>query len=90
MWSPVLTDRTELLVSVFEEGVADTAPRLSISNVPLSAALHLVLRWPQERREGVSIEMPGRVVPWARINELYGTLYQPPMPERGSSGHWHS
>jgi hypothetical protein len=85
-----LADLSEVLVSVFEEGVAETAARLSVSNVPLSAALNLVMRWPQERRQGVSIEMPGRVVPWSRINELYGILYEQRRPEPRSSERWHS
>ena len=65
------------LVSVLERDVSETMGRLSISNIPLSRALRTIYRWPQERREGVLIEMPDRTVPWTGINDLYRRLYRP-------------
>jgi hypothetical protein len=62
-------------VSVVERGASEVDGRLSISNIPLSWALHTIRRWPQERREGVLIETPDRVFPWADIDDLYGRLY---------------
>jgi hypothetical protein len=62
-------------VNVFEQGVSDVAGRLSVSNVPLSWALRMIQKWPQERREGVLIELPDRTVPWIGINDLYDQLY---------------
>jgi hypothetical protein len=64
-------------VNVFEQGVSEVAGRLSISNVPLLWALRMIQHWPQERREGVLIEMPDRTVPWTGINDLYRRLYRP-------------
>lgn len=83
--SRVLAERTELIVDVLEQGVSEAAARLSISNIPLAAALQTVLHWPQERREGVTIRMPDRAVPWSRINDLYGLLYNPRGPGIGGS-----
>ena len=62
-------------VSVFERTASQITGRLSISNIPLSQALHTIVRWPQERREGVLIAMPDRTIPWENINELYRQLY---------------
>ena len=50
-------------VDVIEQGVRDVAGHLSISNVPLAWALRMIQHWPQERREGVLIQLPDRTVP---------------------------
>ena len=63
-------------VSVFEQDIFEVAARLSISNIPLAWALRMIHRWPQERREGVLIEMSDRTVAWADVDELYGRLYR--------------
>ncbi len=63
-------------VSVFERRASEVAGRLSISNIPLAWALRTIQRWPQERREGVLIEMSDRTFAWADIDELYGRLYR--------------
>ncbi len=55
-------------VSVFERGASEVVGRLSISNIPLSWALRTVRRWPQERREGVLIELSDRTFTWAEID----------------------
>ena len=65
----------DVLVSVFERTPSEVAGCLSIDRIPLSQALHTILRWPQERREGVLIAMPDRTIPWENINELYRQLY---------------
>ena len=65
----------DVLVDVFERNPSDVAGQLSISNIPLSKALHTILRWPQERREGALIVAPDRTIPWHDINELYRELY---------------
>ena len=65
----------DALVSVFERTASQVTGRLSISTIPLSQALHTILRWPQERREGVLITMPDRTIPWENINELYRQIY---------------
>ncbi len=62
-------------VNVFEQGVSDMTGRLSLSNVPLAWALRMIHNWPQERRDGVLIEMPDRTVPWTGINDLYRGLF---------------
>lgn len=64
-------------VSVFERGASEVEGNLSISNIPLTWALCMVYRWPQERREGVLIEMSDCTLPWADINDLYRQLYSP-------------
>jgi hypothetical protein len=66
-------------VSVFERGASEVAGRLSISNIPLSCALRTIYRWPQERREGVLIEMSDCTLPWADIDDLYRQLYHPSL-----------
>ena len=59
----------DVLVSVFERTASQVTGRLSISNIPLSQALHTILRWPQV------IAMPDRTIPWQDINDLYRQLY---------------
>jgi hypothetical protein len=78
-------EKAEVLVKVYEQHLHDATPQLSIDAVPLAQALHTILRWPEERRRGVTIHMPDRVVPWTQIDELYALLYRPRGPGLGGS-----
>ena len=60
------------------------SPELPDRAVPWSRVNDL--RWPQERREGVTIHMPDRHVPWARINDLYEVLYNPGLTRQKLDG----
>ena len=64
----------DVLVSVFERTPSEVAGRLSIDRIPLSQALHTILRWPQERRRRAD-RHAGSHHPWASINDLYRRLY---------------
>ena len=76
----------DVLVSVYERTPSEIAGRLSIDRIPLAQALHAILRWPQERREGVLIVTPDRTIPWRDINDLYRQLYS--RIERPGSMAW--